>query len=119
MGYIEYHAEKAAVKGMRVMGRGFLYLVVYVWVTPFILIRALFRALSGRPAFNSGPGAHELSSPVTHELLLVPPRVTQAWIETNVPTLTQVQFAELMTALRARGWSDADLASRVIPHSHL
>jgi hypothetical protein len=49
----------------------------------------------------------------------LPARVTQRWIESTVPTLTASEFSALKTALRGRGWTNADMASRVIPHARI
>jgi hypothetical protein len=47
---------------------------------------------------------------------VLPARVTQAWIERTAPALDSAMVAPFLRALRERGWSDEDLATRVSPH---
>ncbi|HET6870892.1 MAG TPA: hypothetical protein VFH80_33590 [Solirubrobacteraceae bacterium] len=41
--------------------------------------------------------------------------VTQDWLRTNVPTMSEDQFGRLVARLRAKRWTDAELAERVHP----
>jgi hypothetical protein len=56
----------------------------------------------------------EPSEPV-HSVEL-PARVTQAWIERTAPRLTAAAIPSFLQVLRRRGWSDSELAQRVVPH---
>lgn len=44
----------------------------------------------------------------------LPEQVTPEWLQATVPDLTQEELTDLARALRALGWSDADLAVRVL-----
>jgi hypothetical protein len=50
--------------------------------------------------------------------LTMPKRVTQAWIEANVPAMSADTLGEFVSELRKRNWSNGDIESRVIPHTH-
>jgi hypothetical protein len=50
------------------------------------------------------------------ESVELPARVTQAWIERTAPRLTTTAIPPFLHALRRRGWSDNELAQRVVPH---
>jgi hypothetical protein len=56
------------------------------------------------------------SVPVEANLLL-PKRVTEQWLEREVPKLNSSQLAALLRGLRKRGWSDLEIATRVIPRA--
>ena len=45
----------------------------------------------------------------------MPKRVTQVWIEANVPSMSAAELGTLMLELKKRNWSDSDIARRVIP----
>jgi len=47
----------------------------------------------------------------------LPARFTQEWIERTMPRLDRQQAAHVMSVMRARGWSDDELRSRVLPHT--
>ena len=49
----------------------------------------------------------------------MPTRVTQAWIDANVPTMSASTLGEFLSELRKRNWSDSDIATRVIPYAHV
>jgi hypothetical protein len=46
----------------------------------------------------------------------LPKRFTQAWIEDTVPKLSQLDAEVVLAAMRAKGWTDAELEARVYPH---
>jgi hypothetical protein len=48
--------------------------------------------------------------------LVIPERVTQAWIETNVPHMSTTTLAYVISELWKRGWTDSEIAQRVSPH---
>jgi hypothetical protein len=48
----------------------------------------------------------------------MPKRVTQVWIEANVPSMSAAELGTFMSELKKRNWSDSDIASRVIPQVH-
>jgi len=50
--------------------------------------------------------------------LTMPRRVTQVWIEANVPSMSAAELGTFMSELKKRNWSDSDIASRVIPQVH-
>lgn len=52
----------------------------------------------------------------TIETVELPARVTQAWIERTAPRLAAAAVAPFLDALRRRGWDDAELRERALPH---
>jgi hypothetical protein len=46
----------------------------------------------------------------------IPARVTQQWIKSNGPKLSQPMAKELVRVLRQRNWSNDDLRQRVYPY---
>jgi hypothetical protein len=50
--------------------------------------------------------------------LTMPKRVTQVWIEANVPSMSAAELGTFMSELKRRNWSDSDIATRVIPQVH-
>jgi len=50
--------------------------------------------------------------------LTMPKRVTQTWIETNVPSMSAAELGTFVFELKKRNWSDSDIAGRVVPHAH-
>ena len=45
----------------------------------------------------------------------IPARITQTWLEAHVPTMDESTFAELLTVLKSRNWSQDELNERVYP----
>ncbi len=43
----------------------------------------------------------------------LPKRFTRAWIERNVPTLSRLEADVVIAAMRAKGWTEDELRSRV------
>jgi 8-oxo-dGTP pyrophosphatase MutT (NUDIX family) len=66
--------------------------------------------------FPAQPLTAAEASPTESELTM-PKRVTQAWIEANVPTMSAATLEEFLSELRKRNWSTGDIESRVIPHT--
>lgn len=48
--------------------------------------------------------------------LKLPSRFTRAWIERNVPFLSERDLALVLAAMRAKGWPEEQIADRVYPH---
>lgn len=46
----------------------------------------------------------------------MPKRFTQRWLVENVPELSPDELVQVIAELRRRGWTNADLERRVIPH---
>jgi hypothetical protein len=45
----------------------------------------------------------------------LPGKMSQNWIESNVPQMTPQQYANFVKALKGRGWTDAEISERVKP----
>jgi hypothetical protein len=49
----------------------------------------------------------------------IPKRMTQIWLEQNVPTMDDTSFQILLGELTRRGWTEAELEARVLPYYSL
>jgi hypothetical protein len=47
----------------------------------------------------------------------IPSRITQSWIERTVPGLNAAEYELLLEEMRARNWTDGDIAERVMPYA--
>jgi hypothetical protein len=61
------------------------------------------------------PGATP-SAPLQEPPLVMPARVTDAWIKRNVPHMSATTLASFISELWKRNWTDSEIAQRVIPH---
>jgi hypothetical protein len=73
---------------------------------------ALFSA--GRALWRRGLRAPPATPP--EPPLVMPKRVTQAWIEENVPHMSATTLADFISELWKCDWTDSEIARRVLPH---
>jgi hypothetical protein len=141
MGYIEHKVERAAWGGFWKIwtwlfgaalvifflfwplgliwsrGRGWYWHALAVaaqvlWLVVILVVPSLWSRGRNRSDIPSPPsqGGGDL---------VIPARISQSWIEETVPSLSTDQLGNLLGALRSRGWSDGEIAARVIPHCNL
>jgi hypothetical protein len=62
---------------------------------------------------ESGKLVHQ-ALPASYPL---PPKMSQGWIETHVPQMTEKQVSNLIWSLKGKGWNSQEIADRVMPHT--
>jgi hypothetical protein len=95
---------------------GAVFYAILVSLPLALLVVAITLPARSHPRAVAGaaPTKSESPPPPSMSEIVLPKRVTQAWLDATIPVLNGAQIGSVTAQLRARGWTDEEIVARVL-----